>query len=116
MKTVLVVDDCEEIHQLLKGFFSQKKVRIISTFSGKEACQKLSNTSVDLIVCDLQMNNGDGLWLISELDKLHNDIPLLVFTTQTDLAPMRLHHRDNVFDKSMVRDLVRRIEKILLQK
>src|SRR3989344_2083368 len=69
MKRLLIVDDSKEIRSLLVFFLNEHFGEVLESSSGKDALQKLSEHSIDLVISDLQMANGDGRWLLTELHK-----------------------------------------------
>lgn len=69
MKRLLIVDDSKEIRSLLVFFLNEHFSEILESSSGIEALQKLTEYSIDLVISDLQMSNGDGRWLLTELQK-----------------------------------------------
>lgn len=91
MKTILIVDDNEDIHKLLvatlEKFFDKKRVQHTLAHSGNEAWSILSNKAFDLIICDLQMKNGDGIFLIDQMKMNGISSPLILFTSSPENAP-----------------------------
>ncbi len=70
MKRLLVVDDSKEIRSLLIFFLHEHFGEVLESSSGRDALLKLSQHSIDLVISDLQMADGDGRWLLRELQKL----------------------------------------------
>lgn len=72
MKKILVVEDnillLEEICRDLKNdpFFSE----IITASTGREAYNMLTKEIPDIILTDILMPDGDGVWLLEQLNKL----------------------------------------------
>ncbi|MDE0947688.1 MAG: response regulator transcription factor [Sphingobium sp.] len=65
--TVLVVDDDADIRDLIVGQLRQENYRLLGVGSLTELRQTLREESVDLIVLDLNLPDGDGLSLCREL-------------------------------------------------
>ena len=63
MKTILVVDDEETIVEILEiyieGFF--ENVKVVTAYGGYEAIDILKEETVDAIICDFRMPEGNGV-------------------------------------------------------
>ncbi len=79
-RRIAVIDDNEEFLLSLSHRLEEKD-NIVHTFRTiKEAQEFLEASSVDLIITDLKMPDGDGATLSSELHKLHPEIPVVMVT------------------------------------
>ncbi len=67
MALILVVDDSEDTLVLIKDFLIGLGHSCRLATSGKQALDILKTEDFDLIISDYQMDDGDGLWLLSEL-------------------------------------------------
>ena len=67
MKNILVVDDSAEARNLLEIILDDHGYIPIKASSGEEAIILLKTFKIDLIISDLEMRNGDGHWLLSQL-------------------------------------------------
>lgn len=67
MSLILVVDDSEDNLILMMEFLTDLGHECRLANSGKMALEIISLESIDLIISDLQMEDGDGLWLLSKL-------------------------------------------------
>lgn len=70
MKTILLVDDCDETRALLKDLLSIESINIHEAPSGQIAMEILKDKTIDLVISDLEMENGNGRWLLREIQKL----------------------------------------------
>lgn len=77
MKNVLVVDDSAETRSLLELVLQIHGYLPVMASSGKEAISLLQNAKIDLIISDLEMDNGDGRWLLGEM-KAINEAPKII--------------------------------------
>ncbi len=48
--------------------------------NGGEAISKIKNTAADVLICDLEMPQKDGLEVIQDLQKIKPELPIIVFT------------------------------------
>ncbi len=77
MKNILVVDDDENIHELLKDHLTD--YNIICTTDGYEALTMIKKYSPDLIITDIIMPKMEGLEFIRKVRANHN-IPIIVMS------------------------------------
>lgn len=81
MKThILLVDDETEIRDLIALAFSNRGYRCTSVATGREARQAARNDPPDLIVCDLQLEDEDGLVLLADLKEAVPHAPRILLT------------------------------------
>ena len=71
-KEVLLVDDEQDVRDLISEFLNEQGIdmNITTATSGNEAFQIVKAKHFDLLVTDLQMPNGDGHQLLSNIKKL----------------------------------------------
>jgi len=70
-KRILIVDDMEENHSLLKAYLKKiSSVRIDSAYNGYDCLEKWEKTHYDLIFMDVQMPRLSGLDTIRKLREL----------------------------------------------
>lgn len=83
-KTVLIVDDHEEIRSYI-GSILNEDYNLTFAGHGQQALEVLAATQVDLIITDLMMPWLDGFELIDELSKNERlkNIPVLVVSART---------------------------------
>lgn len=87
-KTILCVDDSASIRQMVKLTLSGAGYQIIQAGDGAEGLAKARETTVNLVVTDLNMPVMNGLGLIRELRKLpaYKGVPIIFLTTESDPA------------------------------
>jgi two-component system chemotaxis response regulator CheY len=87
-KTILSVDDSASIRQMVKLTLSGAGYEVIQACDGAEGLAKARQSTVDLVVTDLNMPVMNGLGLIRELRKLpaYAGVPILFLTTESDAA------------------------------
>jgi DNA-binding NtrC family response regulator len=80
-KTILIVDDEEFLRDSLSEVLSLYDYQVYSCESGQAAIQFMqSHTDIDVILSDMRMPNGDGIFLLTELRKLGSQVPLLIMS------------------------------------
>jgi DNA-binding NtrC family response regulator len=80
MPRILVVDDDAHIRQALVDRFTARKFDVASASSGKEAFSKISRERPDVVLLDLQLPEGDGLWVLKQLREGEIDATVVVIT------------------------------------
>jgi DNA-binding NtrC family response regulator len=80
MPRILVVDDDAHIRQALVDRFAARKFDVIPAASGKEAVAKISRERPDVVLLDLQLPDGDGLWVLKQLREEQIDATVVVIT------------------------------------
>lgn len=83
---ILVVDDSDIIITLLKEYFKNYSVEIITSFNGLDGIKKAISVKPEIVLLDLMMPNFDGLKMLQVvklLDELKN-IPVIVISGNTD--------------------------------
>jgi DNA-binding response OmpR family regulator len=89
-KKLLVVDDQEEFHQLIKAVLKDYKVDVADAFDGDEALEAVQRERYDLILLDLMMPVATGGDFIR--NALHHAIslpPLVVMSSMGDANLIR---------------------------
>jgi CheY-like chemotaxis protein len=84
-KTVMVVDDYDEVRLLTKRALESFGYRVLEASSGTEAVRLAQAESPDLILMDLSMPNMDGFATMHQLRRLLGlrDVPVIAFSAHT---------------------------------
>ena len=84
-RTVLLVDDEQEILDILNEAFRAEGYKTINASDGNEAIERLSESRPDLVVLDIMMPNVDGWEVLDYMRKNPStkDIPVLVLTAKS---------------------------------
>jgi len=100
---ILVIDDEAQIRMLLSEALTAKGYRVAAVQSGHEARRQVQDTPPDLIICDLQMEDTDGLALIQEIKKKLPDVPVILLTGV-------------IFDQQTVENTIQKLVTLYLDK
>lgn len=79
-RTVLFVDDEENILDLVNEYFRNKGYRVITATNGLQAADILKTQKVDCCFTDIHMPGMDGMELARYVHNLDNTIPVIVMT------------------------------------
>ncbi|MEM9445981.1 MAG: sigma-54 dependent transcriptional regulator [Verrucomicrobiota bacterium] len=77
---ILVVDDDSGVRGVLRDILSDKGHTVLAVGSLLQAEESLLNDSFDLVLCDLQMQDGNGLEFLEKTRQKYPDLYLIVIT------------------------------------
>lgn len=78
MKTILVVEDDTDIHNLIKEVLLKEKYRVLDAYSGTEGLSIIEKENIDLILLDLMLPGLSG----EEVIKKTKNIPIIVISAK----------------------------------
>ncbi|MEQ1875246.1 MAG: response regulator [Bdellovibrionia bacterium] len=85
-KTILVVDDEDELRQLIAASLVIRGFDVIEASSGTEAFRVYVERKPDLILSDVRMPNGNGAELLTQIRAKGFDVPFILMSGYTDLS------------------------------
>ena len=80
MPKILIIDDEKSIRNTLKDILSYEKFEIDEAADGPEGIKKAEAGGFDLILCDIKMPKMDGLEVLSKLQAINQDIPVVMIS------------------------------------
>lgn len=112
---ILIVDDEPGILQALTAVLTDSDFRVDTASNGVEALKRLDGSSYDLILCDLQMPEMDGLNLLKQLRELDCNSTVIVMsafgTAEIALEAIKLGAYDYIDKPFSTDDLLLTIRK-----
>lgn len=81
---ILIVDDEPSLVELQKELLEAEGFEVITAFSGYKALELISSSEPDIILSDVRMPNGDGIYLLEESRKVC-DTPMVLVSGYTDI-------------------------------
>jgi two-component system response regulator HydG len=84
--TILVVDDEPDLRAILMATLTMKGFRALSAESGRAALKIIDATSIDVILSDVRMPDGDGLQLLKDVQARKLPIPFIFMTGYADFS------------------------------
>lgn len=116
MKKILLVEDNETIIMGLKYSLEQEGFQVISAKTAKESKEKLDNKSIDIVLLDISLPDGNGFEICKEI-KEKNDIPVIFLTAQDEetsvVLGLDLGADDYIVKPFRTRELISRIKSVL---
>ena len=94
MKTILLVDDEQEIRDILKKKLEKSNYTVDTASSGEEALSMCKSLRPDLLLLDIAMPAMDGYAVAIELKKqeAYKNLPI-IFLTAKELDPLAVNRR-----------------------
>lgn len=116
-KHILVVDDAEEIRDFLVTLFSDE-AKVSTAVDGAEALAMIRNNCYDLILCDVDMPNLNGIDFYSLAIKKNMELKskFMFFSGTVDSHMRQFIHQQQVFylpKPSPIREIKMRAKVIL---
>ena len=86
MTSVLVVEDCFEMRELLTLALAGHGYSTLVAEDGVQALSLAKNTDIDLLVTDIYMPNMDGIKLMKQIREIerYRELPMLAFSSDDD--------------------------------
>ncbi|MBN2528155.1 MAG: sigma-54-dependent Fis family transcriptional regulator [Deltaproteobacteria bacterium] len=78
--TILLTEDSTSQRDVLSGFLSRKKYRVLAAASAAEALALALETPVDLLLSDLRLGGPDGISLLEELRKSNPALQAIILS------------------------------------
>lgn len=84
-KTIMVVDDSTSIRQIVNLTLKKVGYDVVEACDGKDALAKLDGRKINLIVCDVNMPNMDGIGFLKSMKSMPNYkfTPVIMLTTES---------------------------------
>ena len=79
MKQLLIVEDDRDLSRGLCLALKDQELQIVSCFDLKSAREQLASCNADLVLLDINLPDGNGLKLLSEI-KAKSDLPVILLT------------------------------------
>ena len=80
VKNILIVDDESDIRELLEITLSRMDLEPYAAANLVQAKEILAQQSIDLCLTDMKLPDGDGIELVSYIQKQYSNIPVAVIT------------------------------------
>jgi DNA-binding NtrC family response regulator len=84
-KRVLVADDSEAIREMLGSFLANLGYHTDLAADGKAAINLFKAHPYDVVICDLQMPNVEGLTVLAQIKAIDPDVQVIILTGHATL-------------------------------
>ncbi|MEO8891796.1 MAG: response regulator [Coleofasciculaceae cyanobacterium] len=117
--TILVVDDAVALRRTLALTLEKAGFRVLQAPDGREAIKQLQQSTIELVVCDVEMPNMNGFEFLSARRQDQSNIPIIMLTSRSNEKHRRLAMQlgaSAYFTKPYIeQDFVKAIQDILSQ-
>jgi DNA-binding NarL/FixJ family response regulator len=80
--SVLIADDHEVVRLGLKNLLANSQCQVVGeATSGEEVLAMVESKKPDLVVLDVRMSGGDGLYVLGRIKLDHPQLPVVLFST-----------------------------------
>lgn len=115
-KTILIVDDSEEIRDALSEYLSKAGFVVRTAVDGEEMWRQLEQEEPHLVILDIMLPGDDGLTLCAAIRR-HSFVPIIMLTAVTDeydrIAGLEVGADDYITKSFSPRELLARIKALL---
>ena len=115
-KTILVVDDEQNIVELVRLYLQKEGFRVIAAHTGSEALRLYKTDPPALIVLDLMLPEVDG-WEVCRQIRRESEVPIIMLTARSDdvdkIVGLELGADDYLAKPFNPRELIARVKAIL---
>jgi len=118
-KKILIIDDEQDLVAVVKLRLEANNFLVSEAFTAKEGLKKAEGQSLDIILLDIQLPDGDGYQVCQKLksNPQTQGIPIIIFTASSlkDLAKKAMDNgaADYVIKPFEPKDLLEKINKAI---
>jgi two-component system NtrC family response regulator len=124
VKSVLIIDDEEKLLHLLSRIIKLEGFTVLVAGTLKTASKLIENESVDVILCDVKLPDGNGVDFVKQMKITHPCIEIILLTAYGNIPDGIQAMKNGAFDyitkgednEKIVPLINRAIEKVQLQK
>ncbi|MBI5454467.1 MAG: sigma-54-dependent Fis family transcriptional regulator [Deltaproteobacteria bacterium] len=85
MKTVLIIDDEQDIREALKGVFRDEGYEVKTSGSAEDALKKLDSAPPDLVLLDIWLPGIDGIEALKEIKARYPNLPVIMISGHANI-------------------------------
>jgi len=84
-KTIMIIDDAPSVRQVVSLALKGAGYEVVEACDGQDAIGKLGSRKLNLIICDLNMPNLDGIGFLQHVKQspAHKFTPVIMLTTES---------------------------------
>src|SRR5277367_5572271 len=116
-KSVLLVEDEENLHDALRLNLELENYLVTSAYDGNEALKAISDEYFDLVILDVMLPGIDGITVAETIRLQQNPVPILILSARNSGADRVLGLKkgaDDYLDKPFnLEELLLRVQKLI---
>ena len=85
MPSILIIEDDITFSLMLTTWLGKKGFEVVTSTSVSDAKNRIENVSLDLILSDLRLPDGDGIDLLRWIRERNTSVPLIMMTSYADI-------------------------------
>lgn len=124
MKNILIIDDEEKHRSLLARIIRSEGYEVCEAGDCASGLKKLGQKTVDVILCDVKLPDGNGIDLVPKIKERFPDIEIILLTAYGNISDSVQAMKDGAFDyivkgndnDKIIPLLSRAFEKVVLRK
>ena len=97
-KRILIIDDDTELCILLNRFLSRNGYDVEEAWSGVKGIQKFKQGNFDIVICDYQLGDKEGLEVLQEIKALNPGTIVFIITGYSDIKTAVNAMRSGAYD------------------
>jgi len=90
LKTLLVVDDDEDIRLILRDEFCDLGYNVVTAIDGEEGLVAFNEQNIDVVVLDLEMPKLSGEEVALKLQNQAPSVPVIIYTGNAERLKERI--------------------------
>lgn len=98
MNTVLIIDDEEKLRSLLGRIIKSEGFEVLEAGDLKSGLKKLEQHTVDAVLCDVKLPDGNGVAFVSKIKEQHPLIEVILLTAYGNIADGVQAMKNGAFD------------------
>lgn len=83
---ILVIEDDDDVRKILERGLAREGYEVRSATSGENGLSAALDSKPDLLIVDVELPKGDGVYVTRELRKRGSNAPVLMLTARSSLA------------------------------
>lgn len=95
-QTILIIEDDLETLELMVETFESEFSSIYGVTDGHEAIKVFKNNKIDVIICDINLPNLNGLDVINEIRKISYSVPIIIISAYSDSETLLKASNSNI--------------------
>jgi DNA-binding NtrC family response regulator len=85
MANILVIDDEKSIRNTLKDILETEEHEVTAAEDGAGGLEKFTNGKFDVVLCDIKMQEMDGLEVLEKIMESRQDVPVIMISGHGDI-------------------------------